>query len=268
MPSVMTLNLANYDDHPDWSARLQIIVTTILNENPDVIAVQEVRFDPSQPTTQSSYQSMAEQIVDLLNQAQPATYAGVDIVSQPLMFYPDSSEHYPSPPPNKQLWEGLAILSRLPVLKTGSIFLARTGSDANLRGTQFATVATGGTELTVFNTHFGLDATDRESNATQTLAYMDGFASPRLLVGDLNAVPGDPALAILAKGGLTDLWAQLEPDQNGYTWPSSDPSKRIDYCWGDATVATAATTIDLVATQPVNGIYASDHFGLLVTITL
>src|SRR5436190_4950852 len=129
MPSVMTLNLANYDDHPDWSDRLQIIVDTILTENPDIIAVQEVRFDPSQPTTQSSYQSMAEQIVYLLDQASSGAYAGIDIVSQPLMFYPDSSDHYPAPPPNKQLWEGLAILSRLPVVQTGSIFLTRTGSD-------------------------------------------------------------------------------------------------------------------------------------------
>lgn len=268
MPSVMTLNLANYDDHPDWSKRLQIIVTTILTEDPDVIAVQEVRFDPSQPTTQSSYQSMAEQIVYQLNQAAGGTYAGVNIVSQPLMFYPDSSLHYPSPPPDKQLWEGLAILSRLPVLETGSIFLSRTGGDANLRGTQFATVDAGGTAFTVLNTHFALDQTNRESNARQTLSYLDGLSGPRLLVGDLNAVPGDPALAILTGGGLTDLWAQLEPDQNGYTWPSNDPSRRIDYCWGDASVASAATTIALVATQPVNGIYASDHFGLLVTFTL
>jgi endonuclease/exonuclease/phosphatase family metal-dependent hydrolase len=97
---------------------------------------------------------------------------------------------------------------------------------------------------------------------------MNGFSGPRLLVGDLNAEPGDPALQTLANGGLTDLWASLEPDQAGYTWPSNDPSKRIDYCWGDDTVAPAAQAIELVATQPVNGIYASDHFGLLVTINL
>jgi endonuclease/exonuclease/phosphatase family metal-dependent hydrolase len=266
MPSVMTLNLANYNDHGNWSERLQIIVGTIVDKNPDVIAVQEVRFDPAHPSTQSSYQSMAEQIVYLLNRTR--SYAGVDIVSQPLVFYSDSAKHYPSPPPHRQFWEGLAILSRQRVLETGSIFLTHTGSDANLRGTQFARIASGDTPFTVFNTHFGLDEAERESNARETLAYMNRFAGPRLLVGDLNAEPGEPALTVLSKGGLTDLWAKLEPNQKGSTYPSCDPSARDDYVWGDATVATAATTIELVATQPVNGTYASDHFGLLVTIAL
>jgi endonuclease/exonuclease/phosphatase family metal-dependent hydrolase len=264
MLELMTLNLANYDDHPDWPQRIQIIVDTILSGQPDVIAVQEVRFDPGQPTTQASYQGMAEQIVYLLNQS--TAYAGLSIVSQPFMFYPDAACHYPAPPPDDRLWEGLAILTRLPVTDTGAVFLTKTGTDGNLRGTQYAAVTTPSGTFYVFNTHFGLDETDRCSNAQQTLAYMSRFDGPQLLLGDLNAIPGDPALEILTKGGLTDLWASLQPNANGYTYPSSAPAKRIDYAWANDTARPSAQAIQLVATQPVEGIYASDHLGLLVTV--
>jgi len=264
MLTIMTLNLANYDDHPDWSQRLQIIVDTITTAQPDVIAVQEVRFDPSQPTTQASYQSMSEQLVALLDRS--ASYAGLSIVTQPLMFYPDSSEHYPAPPPSTQKWEGLSILSRLPIVETGAIFLTKTGSDGNLRGTQYAGVTSASQTVYVFNTHFALDATDQLSNAQETVAYMARFSGPQILVGDLNAVPSSPAVAVLTASGLTDVWASLEPDSNGYTWASNDPSKRIDYCFASA--AASPQSIALVATAPVDGIYASDHFGLVTFFTI
>jgi beta-glucosidase len=261
--NLMTLNLANYDDHADWDERLSIIVDTVTSNDADVIAVQEVRFDPRQPSTQTTYQNMAEQLVAALD-ASPG-YAGMAIVTQPLMFYPDTQDHYPTA--NGQLWEGVSILSRLPILETGALFLPRVGSDANLRGTQYAAIAAGGSTVYVFNTHFALDAADRMSNAQQTLAYMARFAGPQFLVGDLNAIPSDPAIGALTDGGLTDVWASLQPSQPGYTWPSNDPSKRIDYIWVDSSAAAIAQSIQLVATKPDgNGVYASDHFGLLASI--
>lgn len=262
MLTVMTLNLANYDDHDNWTDRLSIIVNTITSSAADVIAVQEVRFDPNQPSTQASYQNMAEQIVATLN-SQPG-YAGMALVTQPLMFYPNSSEHYPST--GGQLWEGISILSRRPITETGAIFLTRNGGDGNLRGTQYAAVTASSGTIYVFNTHFALDQPNRELNAQQTLAYMTRFSGPQLLLGDLNAVPTEPAISILSAGGLTDLWAQLEPDDNGYTYASNDPTERIDYCWANAAAAPSVQTIQLVATEPVNNIYASDHFGVLITI--
>jgi beta-glucosidase len=261
---IMTLNLANYDDHPDWTERLPMIVSTIVDAQADVIAVQEVRFDPSQPTTQQSYQSMAEQLVSQLDQ-QP-TYAGVWVVTQPLMFYPVGSDHYPSQ--NGQYWEGVSILSRLPITDTGALFLSHPGTDKNLRGTQYAAVTTSSGTLYVFNTHFALDPTDRDSNASETLAYMSRFSGNQLLLGDLNAIPTDPCIATLTGGGLSDLWATLEPTDPGYTFPSNDPNQRIDYCWANGSAAPSATAIELVATQPANGIYASDHVGIVVTLDL
>jgi endonuclease/exonuclease/phosphatase family metal-dependent hydrolase len=262
MLTLLTLNLANYDDHPDWPQRLQIMVDAIVAAQPDVIAVQEVRFDPSQPTTEASYQSMAEQLVYLLDQQ--ASYAGLSIVSQPLMFYPDPSDQYPAPPPATQLWEGLAILSRLPIVQTGAIFLSQPGSDRNRRGTQHAAVTSGDTTVHVFNTHFALDAIDQASNAVETIAYLAGFSGPQILVGDLNAIPSAPAVAALTAAGLTDAWASLEPGAYGYTWPSNDPAKRIDY--GFVNAALSAQSVELVLTQPVGGIYASDHLGLVFTL--
>ena len=51
-----------------------------------------------------------------------------------------------------------------------------------------------------------------------------------MLLGDLNAEPDDPERIMLQQAGLVDAFAGTEPPPV-YTWPSSNPNRRIDYSW-------------------------------------
>ncbi len=276
---VITLNTANYDDHLHWDQRVLMIAADIVARDADVIALQEIRFDPSQASTQVSYQNMGEQIIAAIRGTTGGdSYENTRIATMPSMYYPivggqQTPWQYPSPgSPNgdHQLWEGLTILSKPSVTTTGGIYLTRTAGcgDGNLRATQFAEIATPARPLFVFNTHFGLDGPCLTSNASETVAYMGGFEGLQLLVGDFNAEPDNDALNLLRSAGLTDIWAALHPDDPGYTWPSGDPAKRIDYCWANGALHPQAVDIELIATEPDNGVYASDHYGLCVTLHL
>ena len=323
--TIFSINLANYNDHPNWPIRMRLIADAIVAVNPDVIALQEPRFDPDYPTTTSTYQNAAEQVLYTLNRQ--GAYLGARIVTQPIMYYPTtscvnrvheshaklrtirqaySSEHqsciplelhegldaahidasvstessyeYPLPgslaPCNQTLfWEGIAIISKLPIEETGTRFLTKTNqcTDVNLRATQYISFSlTSSQRFYLFNTHFGLDVTCQSDNAAETASFIKNIGSAsdmKLLVGDLNALPTTPALSILTQSGLTDIWALLQPNTTGYTYPSNAPIKRIDYMLGNSIFSQSVKTINQTCTQPNDqGIYPSDHFGLISVV--
>ena len=306
--SVFSLNLANYNNHPNWPVRMQLIADAILSSDADLLAFQEPRFDPDYPTTTATYQNAAEQVLYELNRR--GAYLGARIVTQPLMYYPissclstsasdrafrhqsdhsprdpsstpsqESSYDYPMPakwaPCNITLyWEGISIISRLGIEDTGARFLPKTDSctDANLRGTQYIALTLSPSQrLYLFNTHFGLDAVCQSDNAAGTASYMQATGAAtdfKLLVGDLNATPDAPALKLLSGSGLTDVWNAVFPSAPGFTYPSNAPTQRIDYMWANTPVMKALVSINQTATQPnQDGIYPSDHFGLLAILS-
>ena len=263
----MTLNVANYEGHRNWPKRRELTAQAILECKADVIALQEIRLDPSQPTARESYQNMAEEILCALNAK--GSHQGSQLVYQTAMFYP--LIWYPLPGSPSQQWEGLGIISAFPIMETGSCFLSKPANcnDRNLRITQYAMLKANGATLSLFNTHFALDQPGLDANARETLAYMERQAiGPSLLVGDLNASPDNPCLDPFKEQGLTDLWQALRPDDPGFTYPASDPEIRIDYCWADEKLSKHVTSIDIVAGCPENGVFASDHLGLVVTLSI
>lgn len=264
MLTVMTLNAANYNDHKNWEIRRQIIVNTILKYNVDLIALQEIRFDASQESTKITYENMGEQI---LSQLSDQGYQG-SIVYQWAQYYDPTTRN-----PVQTIttcWEGLAIISHTSLVETGSVFLSSTNcSDGNHRITEYASIQKDTGMFYLFNTHFAMYEECLPANIKETVAYMEQFnTSPRLLVGDMNATPDNPDIQTLAKLGFTDVWAMLQPGKPGYTYPSDNPVKRIDYCWADKNAVGSCKGIELVCTDPQSGIYASDHFGLLVTLSI
>jgi endonuclease/exonuclease/phosphatase family metal-dependent hydrolase len=283
----MTLNLANYTDHKDWPRRLDAIAAVILDKQPDIIALQEVRFDPEydsrdiHASTKRLYQNMGEQLLGKITQTR--YYSGSAIVSQPGMFYDSMRQsdeakfrHYPQPKlkrSRKELWEGLSTISRLPVIETGSRFLhlAPGAKDRNRRVTQYTAVQTAHSPLYIFNCHFGYDPESFASNLRETADYLDRFAdSLCLLVGDLNFPPQPERFEALTRKGYFDLWEFLHPDDEGRTSPSHNPTERIDYMWANSHIEkTRAHKIELVATEPyTTRKYPSDHFGLIAELSL
>lgn len=286
MTKIMTLNLANYTDHSRWGRRLDAIAAIVTKHRPDVIAMQEVRFDPDRDSekiaasTKRTYQNMGEQLLQSISV--DAHYRGSAIVTQPAMFYDsmlssDSTKfrHYPQPALGKyprEMWEGLSTISRLPILETGARFLSAVGSqDRNRRATQHVTVRAGDSLLHIFNCHFSYDSASFESNLAETIDYMRPFDDQFcLLVGDMNSTAASGEFEEIERLGFVDLWPRLHPGDDGFTDPSHAPDKRIDYVWANSRIAeNGIRGIELIATEPyAPACYPSDHFGLIADVKL
>jgi len=100
------------------------------------------------------------------------------------------------------------------------------------------------------------------------MSYTERFAGyPLILLGDMNATPQNENIHKLTMQGLTDIWAKLHPENDGFTYPSSKPVKRIDYCWANDSFAASIKAIKLIENKSnKDGIYPSDHLGLVIEI--
>lgn len=131
-------------------------------------------------------------------------------------------------------------------------------------------------------------AADRRwQESTRTLAAARRWiptGAPAVLMGDLNAPPNTPEIDLWQREGWTDAFAALHPGEVGATWDeATNPhirskdsrapavpawagaraAERLDYILvsGPVTLESAAVVLD----RPP---HPSDHYGVLVTLTL
>jgi endonuclease/exonuclease/phosphatase family metal-dependent hydrolase len=156
------------------------------------------------------------------------------------------------------IW-GNAILTRYPILDSGSGELPRVGTLIE-RGYLWASIDAGGPQpLLVIVTHLhhlGPDSLERQAQVPVLLQFWNGQTSS-ILLGDMNAEPGSVEMKMIAEAGLLDAWdgAGVGP---GYTFSSTDPQKRIDWIWH--TVDLKPIAVEVIQTQ------ASDHMPLVATL--
>ena len=226
------------------------IATWLARMNPDLIALCEIPPD-NVPT-----------LVTLLNQKTGRTW---------------NSHFVPKAP---GINEGNLILSKFPFAAVGSRYLSYTRSIAQ------ATVNVGGRNIYFFATH--LDHTSsslRQTQAAELISWTSGFASPRIVAGDLNAANDTPEILALLSV-YRDSWvdalnqgtASAYPDNP--VWMNTRTRRwRIDFILYAADVTAMTTrsanipdTRDLSNTNVVNtlgtlddkGVRPSDH-NLVVT---
>jgi endonuclease/exonuclease/phosphatase family metal-dependent hydrolase len=263
MLRVMTLNL--WGEQPPLARRLQVLLAGLEELQPDVLALQEVRDVPGTIANQ------AETIAGRLGYQHvyaPATewgggMEGVAILARAIL----GSEHAELP--------GATPTERRVVL------MARCDTPAG--------------PVQVYTTHLNYRLTDGQVREAQVQA-IDDFVKvhpsdlPQLLVGDFNATPAHDEIRFL-RGQTTlggrrtywqDAWARLHPDEVGYTWARRnpytaklawlEPDRRLDYIFvtpmksnGRGTVRECRIVLDEPATD---GVFASDHFGLLAEVVL
>ena len=107
---------------------------------------------------------------------------------------------------------------------------------------------------------------------------------PPIVMGDLNAVPDSDemrrmtGLAPPARSGLvfTDAWARVGEGSgatysatNPYVVDSAWPERRLDYVlvgWPRPRPAGNPITARLFGTEPVDGVVASDHYGVVADL--
>lgn len=242
---VGTLNIRNTADR--WRERRELLSAQLTDLCPDVIALQELRRWPSQ----------TRWITRRLNQS--------------LGAWPPYRYHSTGKTGLWALWEGIALLSRLPILERGSLDLRGQHRVANWARVGLAD----GAILEVHNAH--LSSRDQALRDRQARLVLDHMASrgefPKLLVGDLNAVPTSSTLRLLGRR-LRSAYALVHGEEPATTWPTplrpdAGSGSVIDYVLVDdhVEVVDAWLTFDHPApTDPT--LFASDHFGIAATLRI
>ena len=276
MLNILTLNTANYDDHPGWLDRLGFIAHTILKAGANVVGLTEVRYTSSNPfntyatqywknqkvTPPADPASMGDQILALLN-AWDINNTWTLLTNQAEVYSPNS-------------WEGLSILTSLSTSSPGVFDIP--SEDGNKRITQYVTLTTGGgNSVTLYNTHFALDAASRVGDAQAIVNQIGTYTQTEFfaIIGDLNAEPSDPAIEVFTSAGYTDTWTQQHSGDDGFTFAAPNLVKRIDYVWTSPGLAGQAESISIVPSlDTVDGyaehgtVFASDHLGLCATFNV
>jgi endonuclease/exonuclease/phosphatase family metal-dependent hydrolase len=154
---------------------------------------------------------------------------------------------------------GNAILSRYPIKEWRNVALPPR--DLSLkRGFMWARIDVGGGEELLFiATHFHdpeNGSAIRQQQSPEIVKFWN--QQPRtIIVGDLNARPDAPEIAMLRDAGLRDAFAAIGTG-NGFSWPSTNPNQRIDYIWHSPDLSVR----DWVMPRST----ASDHLGIVVTV--
>ena len=106
---IVSWNIANYDDHPKWITRKNLIADEIIKAEADIIALQEVRFNKDHPSTKATHLNSAEQILTQLQSKNK--FMEAKILTQPAMYFNPTG-----------FWEGLSIISKNDIMETGAMF--------------------------------------------------------------------------------------------------------------------------------------------------
>ncbi len=248
MLTVLTLNI--WGGAPFWRLRRKALASLIARVRPDLIGLQEVHAPGPNGAA-----SQAHELARLAT--------GYDVIFSPGRVAAAGRS------------EGVAILSRHPVLDWEATHLTREADDRRDRfGPRVMLRALVGTpegRVDAFVTHLSLSRSARLRTVPELLDFASrgrarSASRGAVLMGDLNAEPDEPAIALLegggepSAGGWLDAWASANgADARGGTWPAIAPYRRIDYIFSQPADGWAVHACRRAMT-------ASDHLGLVARL--
>ena len=263
MTDVRVLSLNIWNRLGPWDERLAAIRATLEVERPDVIGLQEVITTP---------------FGDALDQGK-AIAAGY---GYEVAFGRSHGEGFAF---------GNGILSKWPIKRTES-FMLPDGEGSEPRSLLFAELDTPFGLLPMFSTHLAWRFHEGAVRQAQVLAVADKVnhlaplaGLPAVLVGDFNAEPETDEIRYLK--GLTKLGRDRcvyfadafaiagEGDgvtfskQNPFAEPLREPDRRIDYIFVQRRHEDARGEplhARVCFNKPVNGVFPTDHFGVIATL--
>ncbi len=156
-----------------------------------------------------------------------------------------------------------AVLVRPPWRVVGHR-LHRFAGSRNLypRGALIAHVGRAGHRLWAVAVHLGLNPVERRHHVEELADLLRGLWGPLVLGGDLNEAPGGRAVRFLADR-YWDAWL-LGGDVAGDTFPSDEPSARIDYLF-----VSEGVRVERVIVPPTpDARAASDHRPVVAELVL
>jgi len=258
---VLTLNIWNLSG--DWRARRGAIVAVIQRWEPHVVCLQEV--------VESDRGNQAQWLAETLG-GWPMAYAGA-------RYGPVDGVRF-----------GNAILSRRPVEATSQIDLPERRDEQEVQRVVLH-ARTGGVD--VYCTHLAWqlhDALLREQQVRALVRFVEETSDPAaplgpVVAGDFNAEPDATAIRYLCglatlDGTSTyfqDAWRLAGDGGPGLTWSNAnphaaldaEPDRRLDYIFSGFRGRSAAgrpLACRVVADAPVEGVWPTDHFGVLADL--
>jgi endonuclease/exonuclease/phosphatase family metal-dependent hydrolase len=279
---VMTLNIGSLLE-PDWDRRRHEIVAWVDRLDPDVICFQEVCEGAARPNA-------AGWIADACAGVWHWAFGGD---TMPPEFWQDASGRF-----------GSAVLSRWPIEESSFQRLGSAGGDPLVDGVPWELFHARTAGLDLYSTHLapapqhGRHRMVQVVEIDRVIKTMRGDRDvhrfgehrqgmPPILCGDFNAEADSDEIRYLC--GLTAIDDETTYYQDAWRTAGAGPGytndwrrnpycaalnvhrKRIDYVFvGDAFVRTGnagrVLSAQVVADEPITGVVASDHFGVLATI--
>ncbi|XP_062613026.1 uncharacterized protein LOC134274806 [Saccostrea cucullata] len=232
--SVMTYNIWNMNtftkNDQDYPARFRRLAKIFVDQHPDVITFQEVRYEHSKGSNLGPNQ--IKHLSDILKDYQ-FVYAPAQL--DRYSIYKGKTE------------EGVAVFSRFPIIAQNTFLLFRNRSnsaDLHQRVCLHVTIQHPHHGVIHFlTTHLSLSHEAREESVVQIWRYIRGLRGPIVLTGDFNAEPQERAMRFLKgevslKGEkiscMVDVWPYVYLGSRGFTFNSAEGKlkKRIDYIFG------------------------------------
>jgi endonuclease/exonuclease/phosphatase family metal-dependent hydrolase len=240
---VATLNIRNLADR--WDERLPLLLADTAAVAPDVLGLQEVVYVLQQDR--------------IIGAAGAARYAEV-------RGWAGRPEY------------GNSLLVRETL---GCAAFERLDLGMNRSAHRVVVTLTDGARVLVAVTHLHHEvdgAADRDAQAATLLGWLDAVPATdaRIVMGDFNAGPGEPAYARMGGAGWRSAYREANGAEPAVTWPSGlqapamdsdgDPDC-LDYIWlhGSARAVSARLAWDRPAVGDPT-LYPSDHVGLVAEV--
>jgi len=154
---------------------------------------------------------------------------------------------------------GVAILSRFPIISTDHR-LYQNLREAERRGFIRGEMIIEGRSVNFVTTHLDYQYDDgRLFETQQLLAALKDVKPPLIVVGDFNDSPAGQSYQLMRKQ-FGDAWAESRPADDGFSYPTDKPAKRIDYIFFRATDRVRTRRAWIVQTQ------ASDHLPVVADL--
>ncbi|WP_432487781.1 endonuclease/exonuclease/phosphatase family protein [Kineococcus sp. SYSU DK018] len=265
----------------DWRARREAILAVLAEHRPDVVGLQEVWA-----THGDGGENLAHWLAERLGMV-----AAFSPSPRPERWQRRLSAHDPAA---GEVGFGNAVLSRYPLLEQRVLELPAGGHEDEGRTALQVVVDTPRRPLPFTTTHLNSSPAESAVRVAQVRDLVPFVAAsrrrgeryPPVLTGDFNALATSDELRLACgyeTAGpvdgfvLVDSWRFADPGDPGLTWDRRNPwvarvhqpSARIDHVLVGLTPFTgegAVRAARLVATEPVDGVWASDHAAVLVEL--
>ena len=244
-----------------WQERAPAIVATLKDLDADIICLQEIWGEGAE----NSAEKFAAELGYHYHYAPGAILNGVRM--------------------------GNAILSRWPILKSEVLSLRSDGKHEEMRVAIFAQIDGPRGKIPVFCTHLNWQMPHSHirqmqvADLAQFVKAHKGWKFPPVVCGDFNADPESEEIRMMT-GQTTapvddlvfhDAWRFANGLDAGFTWDNAnpfvasthEPDRRIDYIftgWPRSDGAGHITECRIIGNTPVDGMWPSDHFGVLAEL--